>query len=36
MFSGFVGVGMPERLVDALVARGAYNLTPTGVGTVVF
>jgi acetate CoA/acetoacetate CoA-transferase alpha subunit len=27
MVGGFLGVGTPERLVDALVARGARNLT---------
>src|SRR4051794_10232195 len=27
MIGGFLGVGTPERLVDALIARGARNLT---------
>lgn len=27
MIGGFMGVGTPERLIDALVARGARNLT---------
>jgi len=27
MFGGFLGVGSPQRLIDALVARGARSLT---------
>jgi len=27
MIGGFLGVGTPERIVDALVARGAHGLT---------
>ena len=27
MIGGFLGVGSPERIIDALVARGARNLT---------
>ena len=27
MFGGFMGVGTPERMIDALVARGARGLT---------
>jgi acetate CoA/acetoacetate CoA-transferase alpha subunit len=33
MFGGFMAVGTPERIVDALVARGARNLTIIGNDT---
>jgi acetate CoA/acetoacetate CoA-transferase alpha subunit len=33
MFGGFMGVGTPERIVDALVARGARGLTIIGNDT---
>lgn len=33
MFGGFLGVGSPERLIDALVARGARGLTLIGNDT---
>ncbi|OYW20350.1 MAG: acetyl-CoA--acetoacetyl-CoA transferase subunit alpha, partial [Burkholderiales bacterium 12-64-5] len=33
MFGGFMAVGTPERLVDALVARGARGLTIIGNDT---
>jgi acetate CoA/acetoacetate CoA-transferase alpha subunit len=33
MFGGFMGVGTPERIVDALVARGARDLTIIGNDT---
>ncbi len=33
MFGGFMGVGTPERLMDALVARGARGLTIIGNDT---
>jgi acetate CoA/acetoacetate CoA-transferase alpha subunit len=33
MFGGFMGVGSPDRLFDALVARGARNLTVIGNDT---
>jgi acetate CoA/acetoacetate CoA-transferase alpha subunit len=33
MFGGFMGVGTPTRIVDALVARGARNLTIIGNDT---
>jgi acetate CoA/acetoacetate CoA-transferase alpha subunit len=32
-FGGFMGVGTPERIVDALVARGAKDLTIIGNDT---
>jgi acetate CoA/acetoacetate CoA-transferase alpha subunit len=33
MFGGFMGVGTPERVLDALVARNARNLTIIGNDT---
>ncbi len=33
MFGGFMGVGTPERVIDALVARSARNLTIIGNDT---
>ena len=33
MFGGFMGVGTPTRIVDALVARGARDLTIIGNDT---
>jgi acetate CoA/acetoacetate CoA-transferase alpha subunit len=33
LFGGFMGVGTPMRIVDALVARGARNLTIIGNDT---
>ncbi len=33
MFGGFMGVGSPERIFDALVARGAKGLTVIGNDT---
>lgn len=33
MFGGFMAVGSPERMFDALVARGARNLTVIGNDT---
>ena len=33
MFGGFMAVGTPERIFDALVARGAKNLTIIGNDT---
>jgi acetate CoA/acetoacetate CoA-transferase alpha subunit len=33
MFGGFMGVGSPERIFDALVARGARGLTVIGNDT---
>jgi acetate CoA/acetoacetate CoA-transferase alpha subunit len=33
MFGGFMAVGSPERLIDALVARGARDLTIIGNDT---
>jgi acetate CoA/acetoacetate CoA-transferase alpha subunit len=33
MFGGFMGVGTPERIIDALVARGARGLTIIGNDT---
>jgi acetate CoA/acetoacetate CoA-transferase alpha subunit len=33
MIGGFLGVGTPERIVDALVARGARGLTVIGNDT---
>jgi acetate CoA/acetoacetate CoA-transferase alpha subunit len=33
MFGGFMGVGAPDRIFDALVARGAKNLTVIGNDT---
>jgi acetate CoA/acetoacetate CoA-transferase alpha subunit len=33
MFGGFMGVGSPERIIDALVARGARGLTIIGNDT---
>ena len=33
MFGGFMGVGSPERLIEALVARGARDLTIIGNDT---
>lgn len=33
MFGGFMGVGTPDRIIDALVARGARSLTIIGNDT---
>jgi acetate CoA/acetoacetate CoA-transferase alpha subunit len=33
MYGGFMGVGTPERIIDALVARGARGLTIIGNDT---
>ncbi|QBR70452.1 acetyl-CoA--acetoacetyl-CoA transferase subunit alpha [Beijerinckiaceae bacterium] len=33
MFGGFMGVGSPDRIIDALVARGARGLTIIGNDT---
>src|SRR4030095_10023787 len=33
MIGGFMGVGAPHRLIDALVARGCKNLTVIGNDT---
>ena len=33
MFGGFMGIGTPERIIDALVARGATDLTIIGNDT---
>jgi acetate CoA/acetoacetate CoA-transferase alpha subunit len=33
MFGGFMGVGTPERIIDALVERGVRGLTIIGNAT---
>ena len=33
LFGGFMAVGSPERIIDALVARGARGLTIIGNDT---
>ena len=35
MFGGFMGVGSPDRIIDALVARGARGLTLIGNDTAL-
>jgi acetate CoA/acetoacetate CoA-transferase alpha subunit len=35
MFGGFLGVGSPDRVIDALVARGARSLTIIGNDTAM-
>ena len=35
MFGGFMGVGSPDRIIDALVARGARGLTVIGNDTAL-